>query len=172
MNAGKTPAVILVNPKYDHNVSGALRACSAFGIPQLWLTGSRVKDQELGPKGKPRLHREERMKLYEDVEVCYCDYPFDYYRTDGDMKPPRIVAVEIDPSATSLDIWGKGGHPQDAVYVFGPEDGSLSPVQKRHCTDFVYIPTKRDEWDKPVCLNLYSAVSAILADRMMTELRG
>lgn len=39
---GRTPAVALVNPKFDHNVGAALRACSCFGVQQLWWTGSRV----------------------------------------------------------------------------------------------------------------------------------
>jgi tRNA(Leu) C34 or U34 (ribose-2'-O)-methylase TrmL len=160
---GKTPAVILINPRYARNVAEAIRACSCLGIPQLWVTGNRVQD-ELSASGKKRLPREERMKLYKDVEVCYCDYPFDYYKKDA-----RIVAVEIDPAAQPL-TWFT--HPDNAVYVFGPEDGSLSPVEKRHCTDFVYIPTKPDEDGKPVCLNLYSAVSGILVDRRLAEERG
>jgi len=39
---GVTPSVILINPKYPHNVGAALRACSCFDIAQLWWTGERV----------------------------------------------------------------------------------------------------------------------------------
>lgn len=158
--SGKLPGVILVNPKYAYNVAGTIRACSAFGIPQLWVTGDRVAD-EITAKGKKRLPREERMKLYSDVEAAYCDYPFDAYE-----PKPRVVAVEIDPGAQPLTYFT---HPEDAVYVFGPEDGSLAPVHKRHCTDFVYIPTKKDADGKPVCVNLSAAVNIILSHRAMQQ---
>jgi tRNA(Leu) C34 or U34 (ribose-2'-O)-methylase TrmL len=161
--SGRLPAVILVNPKYAYNVAGTIRACSAFGVPQLWVTGDRVQD-EITAKGKKRLPREERMKLYSDVETCYCDYPFDACRTGGDIRPYRVVAVEIDPSAQPLTYFT---HPEEAVYVFGPEDGSLSPVHRRHCTDFVYIPTRKDDDGKPVCVNLSAAVNIVLAHRAM-----
>jgi tRNA(Leu) C34 or U34 (ribose-2'-O)-methylase TrmL len=164
MMDGKTPAVILVNPRYDQNVGAAVRGCSAFGVNQLWVTGNRMTG-EMSPKGKPRLPRELRMKEYGDVEVCYSDYPFDAYRAEA----PRIVAVEIDPSAIPL-TWFK--HPQDAVYVFGPEDGSLSKVHKRFCTDFVYIPTRKDADGKNLCINLAASVNIILNDRIMSIERG
>jgi tRNA(Leu) C34 or U34 (ribose-2'-O)-methylase TrmL len=161
---GKTPAVILVNPHNDHNVAGALRACSAFGVNQLWVTGYRLSG-EMSPKGKMRLPRELRMKLYEDVSVCYYDYPFDAYKGSG----ASLIAVEISPAAQSLTYFT---HPRDAVYVFGPEDGSLSSVQNRHCTDFVQIPTKVAPDGKPVCVNLAAAVNIVLADRHMMDERG
>jgi tRNA(Leu) C34 or U34 (ribose-2'-O)-methylase TrmL len=159
---GKTPAVILVNPRYDQNVGAAVRGCSAFGVHQLWVTGNRMTG-EMSPRGKPRLPRELRMKEYGDVEVYYSDYPFDSY------PGKRIVAVEIDPSAESL-TWFR--HPEEAVYVFGPEDGSLSRVHKRFCTDFVYIPTRKDADGKNLCINLAASVNIILNDRSMQLERG
>jgi hypothetical protein len=47
---GKLPAVILIDPKYPHNVGAALRSCSCFGLKQLWWTGTRV-----GRHGEPDL---------------------------------------------------------------------------------------------------------------------
>lgn len=176
---GKLPAVILVNPRYDQNVGAAVRGCSAFGVSQLWVTGNRLTG-EMSPRGKPRLPRELRMKEYGDVEVCYSDYPFDAYKGKKTWEPtaggpareiitPRIIAVEIDPSAVSL-TWFR--HPENAVYVFGPEDGSLSKVHKRLCTDFVYIPTRKDADGKNVCINLAASVNIILNDRVMAIERG
>lgn len=163
---GLLPAVVLVNPKYPRNVAEAIRVCSCFGVPQLWVTGDRAAEGlgELSPSGKLRLPREERIKLWADVDVRWCDYPFDHY-----PNATRTVAVEIHPGAQSLTYFV---HPEEAIYVFGPEDGSLAAVQKRHCTDFVFIPTKKDEDGKPACLNLYSAVSIMLGDRHMMEERG
>jgi tRNA C32,U32 (ribose-2'-O)-methylase TrmJ len=39
---GQPPAVALIDPKYPHNVGAALRACSCWGVGQLWWTGDRV----------------------------------------------------------------------------------------------------------------------------------
>jgi len=32
---GRLPAVVLINPKYAHNVGAAVRACSCWGVRQL-----------------------------------------------------------------------------------------------------------------------------------------
>jgi len=49
-------------------------------------------------------------------------------------------------------------HPENAVYVFGPEDGSIPKTYLQHCHRFLVIPTRH-------CLNLATAVATILHDR-------
>jgi tRNA(Leu) C34 or U34 (ribose-2'-O)-methylase TrmL len=146
---GVTPSVILVNPKYPHNVGAALRACSCFDIGQLWWTGTRVT---IDPVKGERLPREERMKGYRDVQMCPCDQPFD--RFDRSAVP---VAVEVREQSECLTLFE---HPDEAVYVFGPEDGSIPKALLRHCHRFVHIPSRH-------CLNLSTAVAVILAHRRM-----
>ena len=73
---GVAPSVILINPKYPHNVGAALRACSCFDISQLWWTGQRVT---IDPVKGERLPREERMKGYRDVQMCPAQQPFDQF---------------------------------------------------------------------------------------------
>lgn len=149
--AGITPAVVLVNPKYDYNVGGAQRACSCWGIKQLWWTGNRVRFEATnsGKKNKKRLPREERMKGYMDVELLQFDYPFDQF------KDTTVVAVELVPGAEQLPTFE---HPENAIYVFGPEDGSIPSMEKRHCHRFVSIPAYH-------CTNLSLAVGIVLYDR-------
>lgn len=144
---GITPAVILINPKFAHNVGAALRACSCFGVRQLIYTGDRIEG-DLALKG--RLPREERMKGYKDVDLCACDYPFE--RLPDDAVP---IAVELREGSTPLTFFE---HPENAVYVFGPEDGSLRHVQVRECHQFIVIPSAH-------CLNLAAAVNVVLYDR-------
>jgi len=146
---GVTPSVILVNPKYPHNVGAALRACSCFDIGQLWWTGTRVT---IDPVKGERLPREERMKGYRDVQMCPCEHPFD--RFDRGAVP---VAVEVREQSECLTLFE---HPDQAVYVFGPEDGSIPKALLRHCHRFVHIPSRH-------CLNLSTAVAVILAHRRM-----
>jgi len=96
-----------------------------------------------------RLPREERMRGYADVTIERTDRMFD--ATAG-LVP---VAVELVRGSESLVTFE---HPEDAFYVFGPEDGGLGRVQLGQCHKFVTIPTLH-------CLNLATAVSTILYDR-------
>lgn len=146
---GRTPAIALENPKYGHNVGAAIRAASCFGIEQVFWTGDRVR---MDLESKKRLPREERMKGYGEVEA----YEFDMF-FDAFPKGTVPVAIELTPGAEMLPSFD---HPENALYVFGPEDGSIKSVTLRHCHRFVAIPTHH-------CLNLATAVSVVLYDRRM-----
>ena len=151
---GQSVALALINPMLGHNVGGAVRAASNFGAKQVWWTGNRVTLDH--GKGE-RLPREERMKGYKDVELIQFDEFFDHFPSD--IVP---VAVERRPNSENLPDFV---HPQKALYVFGPEDGSIERVHLQHCHRFVIIPTKH-------CINLASACNVVLYDRMVKELRG
>lgn len=148
---GRTPAIALTNPKYPHNVGAAVRAASCFGVKQVWYTGDRVS---LGPQKGERLPREERMKGYKDVKLVQFDYIFDQFSKD--VVP---VAVEMRPNSENLFDFQ---HPENALYVFGPEDGSILQVHLRHCHRFVVIPTRH-------CVNLAAAVYLLLYDRNLKQ---
>jgi hypothetical protein len=77
------------------------------------------------------------------------DRPFDLF---PEATP---VCIEVLESAECLTTFT---HPTNPIYVFGPEDGSVPPVIRRHCHKFVYIPAYH-------CLNL-SAADVVLYDRM------
>lgn len=150
-------AVILQRTKYPHNVAAALRACSCFGVERLYYTGARFefKDGE-------RLPREERMKGYSDVAFKASERPFDDLLRDGEWpRRAGAVCVELRPGSMPLTHFV---HPPHGVYVFGPEDGSVSQAYRALCESFVYIPSKH-------CLNLAAAVNVVLADRVMKAQR-
>ncbi len=147
---GRPPAVALIDPKYPHNVGAALRACSCWGVGQLWWTGDRVTLDV--PRGE-RLPREERMKGFRSVEAVRDDRVFDRFEP-GSVTP---VAVELLPRAEPLVSFE---HPEDALYVFGPEDGGLPKPVRLLCHRFVVIPTHH-------CLNLAAAVNVVLYDRRL-----
>lgn len=146
---GVAPAIVLENPKYQHNVGAVLRAASCYGIGQVWFTGDRIQIEE-----GQRLPREERMKGYASVELIQFDYPMDVF--ERGVTP---VAIEVRENSIPLPLFQ---HPDNAVYVFGPEDGSLSKGLLRHCHQFVIIPTLH-------CTNLAAAVYTVLYDRMCKE---
>jgi len=147
---GVAPAVALCNPKYSHNIGQSIRAASCFGVKQVWYSGNRITLDEYGKKH--RLPREERMKGYKDVELHQFDYFFEQFPKD--VTP---VAVELREGSEMLTQFE---HPEKAVYIFGPEDGSIPSVQLQHCHRFVVIPTRH-------CVNLSAAVYLLLYDRFM-----
>jgi len=147
----RAPSVILDNPRYPHNVGGALRACACWGLDQLWWTGDRVKVEPI----RGRLPREERMKGYKNVEM--------HHRQDAfKCIPPGVtpICIELLPGAEPLETFE---HPDNAIYIFGPEDGSVSNEVRRYCHRFIVIPTFN-------CLNLAAAVNVVLYDRFLKRL--
>jgi tRNA(Leu) C34 or U34 (ribose-2'-O)-methylase TrmL len=144
---GETPAIALANPKYPHNVGMVVRLASCYGLRQVWFTGDRVS---LNPVRGERLPREERMKGYKDVQMIHYEQFFDQF--PADTVP---VAVEVRANSEPLHSFE---HPENALYLFGPEDGSIPPALLPHCHRFLVIPTRH-------CLNLATAVATVLWDR-------
>jgi tRNA(Leu) C34 or U34 (ribose-2'-O)-methylase TrmL len=149
-------AIHLCDPKYPENVAGVVRACGAFGIPTLTWSGARVSDRGLHPaatqisRKKARLPIELRRDLY---SVCWSADEMGLANAIADGMVP--VCVELVDGAESLVDFE---HPDDAVYVFGPEDGGVSQEFRRICHRFVQIPGAH-------CLNLAAAVNVVLYDR-------
>lgn len=144
-----TVNVALINPKFVHNIGGAVRAMSCYGTGSVVWTGSRI---DLGN----RLPREERMKDYQHVEWEHVgDKPIDLF---PDCVP---VAVELVQGAEPLHTFE---HPENALYVFGPEDGSLPKGIRTACHRFVVIPSNH-------CLNLAAAIYIVLYDRAVKRWR-
>jgi len=141
------PGLILIDPKYLHNIAAAIRAASCFDVTRLVWTGSRI---DLSPL--ERLPREERMKGYKDVAWTHdkLDKPFRFFRSN--VTPVCVELLENSEPLTTFE------HPENAVYVFGPEDGGVPQVIRRLCHRFVHIQSNH-------CLNLAAAVNVVLHDR-------
>ena len=149
---GRAPAIMLVNPKYPHNVGAVVRSAACYGLKQVWMTGRRVSLEPDEGKGGYRLPREERMRDYAGVSLFNYDYVFDMFSKDH-VTP---VAVEVRPNSEFLPDFV---HPENPLYIFGPEDGGLGASTLHLCHRFVTIPTKH-------CLNLSAAVNTVLYDRL------
>jgi hypothetical protein len=108
-------------------------------------------------KAKWRLPREERMRAY-DTDWGINDDGLRDAINDG-LTP---VCVEIVEGAESLVDFD---HPEHAVYVFGPEDGSVPKGVRHACHRFVVIPGAH-------CLNLAAAVNIVLYDRAAKAMRS
>lgn len=148
----KIPAVFLENPKYPHNIGQTVRALSCFGVEQLWWNGQRALK---ALEGMDRIPREERMRGYKDVGIFHNERPLKLYEDTGVVP----VCIELVPGAEDLVTFE---HPENAIYVFGPEDGSVDQGTRRNCHRFVTIPSKH-------CTNLSAAVYIVLYDRIMKQ---
>lgn len=139
--------IILINPKYPANLGAIVRVASAYGIEKVTYTGSRIKLDKLD-----RIPRELRMKEYKHVKLYHCDRPLsDEVLANGQIP----IAVEFKDESEDLIQFR---HPENAVYVFGPEDGDIPKHISKLCYRFVRIPTLH-------CLNLATAVATIAYDR-------
>lgn len=151
---GGDMTIVLCDPKYPHNVGQVVRAASCYGVGEVLVTGSRV---ELEGRDGYRLPREERMRGRYKVEVKPSIRPID------DLAPGVVpVAVELISGAEDI-TWFE--HPEEAAYIFGPEDGTLDAAIRRHCHRVVFLPMQH-------CANLSSTVYMTLFDRHTKRVRA
>jgi tRNA(Leu) C34 or U34 (ribose-2'-O)-methylase TrmL len=144
------PAVVMLEPKFVVNVASMVRNCAAFGIEWLILTGDRL-EIPTGRKGD-RMPRQERMREYRTVKIVQSDFPTVLFKRQ-DIVP---IGVELVPGAIPLPMIE---HPANAVYLLGPEDGSISKGYRALCHQIVAIPSLH-------CLNVAQAGGIVLYDRM------
>lgn len=100
-----------------------------------------------------RLPREERMKDYTGVDFARNDLALDMLMASGYTPVAVEITVRSEPLTTFV-------HPDKAVYVFGPEDGTIPKDVKALCHYFVRIPTLTR-----TPLNLAQSVNLVLYDR-------
>lgn len=130
----------LWNPKNPHNVGSVLRAASCYGVDVVVTQGRRYK-QASTDTTKAWKH----IPLIETPDIW-----------DAIPRGAVPVAVEFIPTARPLPAYT---HPEQAFYLFGPEDGSLPPAVVARCKHVVYVPTS-------YCMNLAATVNVLLYDRM------
>ena len=133
----------LVNPKSPENVGMVMRAAGCYAANKVFYTGERF---------------ERARKFFTDTKNAHEKIPLQ--ATDDLLATVpismKIVGVELIEGATPLIHFE---HPEQAYYIFGPEDGSLSQVILDACDHVVYIPTIG-------CMNLAATVNVVLYDRL------
>jgi tRNA(Leu) C34 or U34 (ribose-2'-O)-methylase TrmL len=145
MLADSTQLVIvgLSNPKSPANVGSVMRAAGCYGVDGVRYSGKRY---------------DRAMQYQTDTHNAASKIPLERVNSLIDNISPgiKIVCVEFALGATSLPEFI---HPPQALYLFGPEDGSLSQEILDQADAVVYIPTVG-------CMNLAATVNVVLYDRL------
>ena len=136
-------AVALHRPSRPENIGGVLRAADVYGVALVVLGGGALPPDPLG-------HPTDTTQAWRRIPVVFSD---DVLTGLPDWCVP--VAVERVVEATPLPEFE---HPECAMYLFGPENGSLDEAILERCTEVVSIPGH-------VCSNLAAAVNVVLYDR-------
>jgi len=140
-------AIGLVNPKGPSNVGTVMRAAGCFGADEVSYTGTRyARAAQYETKTNTDTHKAKNNIPLTQVE-CLISHK---------SKGMKVVCVELCLGAVSLTDFS---HPEEALYIFGPEDGSISQSIVDKADYVVYIPTKD-------CLNLAATVNVVLYDRL------
>lgn len=134
-------AIGLYRPKDPKNLGAVMRSAGCYGASLVALQGARFTQAST-----------DTQKAHRHIPVIETEDLFSVLPVGC-----RVVAVEFIKSARPLPTLT---HPERAMYIFGPEDGSLPGDVLARGDEVVYIPTE-------YCLNLSMTASTVLYDRMM-----
>lgn len=139
----------LINPKSPSNVGAVMRAAGCYQVDEVRYTGSRYDRAARFQTDTKNVSLSIPLKSVTDL---FSDLPVDI----------QVICVELVEGATALPLFV---HPENALYVFGPEDGSLDQALVDRAGAVVYVPTVG-------CMNLAASVNVLLYDRLAKSARA
>ncbi len=133
----------ICDPKSPSNIGAVMRAAGCYGVDEVLYTGERF---------------DRAAKFQTDTKKAIQSIPLIAVESFADYKKNgmKMVCVELAEGAQSLPDFI---HPAQALYIFGPEDGSIEQSLIDQADAVVYIPTN-------TCMNLAATVNVVLYDRM------
>jgi len=141
----KSPCIYigLCNPKSPSNVGAVMRAAGCYGVDAVHYSGERFARSA---------------KYHTDTKNITGKIPLTHNGNLATEQPEGmcIVCVELAEGATPLPEFT---HPDKALYIFGPEDGSIPQDILNYAHHVVYVPTIG-------CMNLAATVNVLLYDRL------
>jgi tRNA(Leu) C34 or U34 (ribose-2'-O)-methylase TrmL len=150
--------IALTNPKTPTNVGAVIRAAGCYQADQIIYNGNRyakaaeyhkhtLQTDTFNMRDKiPLLQVESFISLKNSLESI--------------PSSAKIICVDLVEGATPLPHFV---HPEQAVYIFGPEDSSVKQDVIDIADDVVYVPTVG-------CMNLAATVNVLLYDRLAKSL--
>ncbi|MGO3346053.1 MAG: RNA methyltransferase [Marinomonas sp.] len=144
----------LTNPKSTSNVGSVMRAAGCYQVDQVLYSGQRY---------------DRAAKLSTDTKKAHASIPLVNIASldvteliDAVDEDTKIVCVDLIQGATPLPIFD---HPEKALYIFGPEDGTISQKVVDRADFVVFVPTIG-------CMNLAASVNVLLYDRLAKSSRA
>lgn len=143
----------LINPKDAQNVGSVLRAIGCYQANDVYYTGNRY--------AYALKHNTDTHNIQSKTDITKVD---DLLAVPGEYMPEdtKIICIELVEGATPLPEFE---HPQQALYIFGPEDGNISQAIINQAHEVVYIPTIG-------CMNLAATANVVLYDRLAKSMKG
>ena len=123
-----------------------MRAAGCYQAEQVLYTGERFD--------KATKYKTDTKNRLETTPLKRVDNFLDQLSSDT-----KLVCFELVEGAMPL---AEFTHPEKALYVFGPEDGSLDQVIIDSADHIVYVPTVG-------CMNLAASVNVVLYDRQSKQ---
>lgn len=139
----RTVSIGLINPKSATNVASILRAAGCYGVSSVFYTGQRF--------GYAQRFNADTQNMRSIIPTIGVD---DLLAVKP--KNAKTIVIELVEGAIPLP---QLEHPENAYYIFGPEDGSVSPAIVEAADEVVYIPTFNS-------MNLAATANVVLYDRL------
>lgn len=148
-----TVSIGLINPKSPDNVNSVMRAAGNFRVDSVFYTGKRYPRALMRNPDIPDMRRRVGQAIPLAEVTCLIDVA---------LAKMKLVCVEFAENAIALPEYE---HPEDAFYIFGPEDGTISQAVIDRADAVVYVPTIG-------CMNLAATVNVVLYDRSAKSFQG
>ncbi len=133
----------LTKPKSTANVGAVMRAAGCYQVDAIYYTGERY---------------DRASKFQTDTKTVSQKIPLTGVKSLLECIPEqtKMVCVELVEGATPLPEYQ---HPDNVIYIFGPEDGTIDQDVIDRADAVVYVPTIG-------CMNLAATVNVLLYDRL------
>jgi len=132
----------LINPKSPSNVGAIMRAAGCYQADNVFYTGKRY---------------EHAAKFNTDTKNAKDKIPLIGVEELNDELDPEVKIICVDLVEGSIPL-PHFEHPKKALYIFGPEDGTIPQNIINNADAVVYIPTIG-------CMNLAATVNVLMYDR-------
>jgi len=152
----------LTNPKSPSNVGAVMRAAGCYSVDQVFYTGQRYANAAKynGNKHGRLKHNTDTKNAREKIPLLAIN-SFENVKKELKNLPEttQVICVDLIEGAIPLPHFE---HPEQAFYIFGPEDGTIAQSVIDSADSVVYVPTVG-------CMNLAASVNVLLYDRLAKE---
>jgi len=146
--------IALTNPKTPTNVGAVMRAAGCYQVDHVIYSGTRYKQ---AAKYHQQLLRTDTRNMQGKIPLVDVDNFINRNNLlENSPSSAKVICVDLVEGATPLPHFV---HPSEAIYVFGPEDGTIDQAVIDNADDVVYVPTIG-------CMNLAATVNVLLYDRL------